>query len=220
MKEITPKKMKEIDLAASRVFGIPSLILMENAGRGLAEVAAGMLSGKEKRVVCVCGKGNNGGDGFVCARHLVNKGLEVSVFLIGESEQLKGDAQLNFSILEKMEVSVEKIITKDDLKKLEGFLKKTDLVIDAIFGIGVSGSVKDPYCQIIKAINASKKKVLAVDLPSGLDATEGFLLGSCIKADITVTFVAPKTGLVKNQGPEFCGEVIIVDISAPKQLLA
>lgn len=219
MKAITAAKMKEIDRAAIQDFGIPSLILMENAGSRAADVALGMLPEKNKRIVCVCGKGNNGGDGFVCARHLINAGRDVDIFLTGEASHLNGDTKTNFLILEKMGAAIYNLRGEDSLKNLKYCLDKADLIIDAIFGIGISGKVKKPYSEIIKIINESRKKVLAVDLPSGLDADKGILLGSCIRADKTVTFAAPKTGLLKKQGVEICGEVIVADISIPKQLL-
>ncbi|MCF7874337.1 MAG: NAD(P)H-hydrate epimerase [Candidatus Omnitrophica bacterium] len=219
MKNITADQMKRIDKTAIEEFGIPSLILMENAGRGAADIAYNMLLDKRSKVVCVCGKGNNGGDGFVCARHLINKGINILTFLTCKRDQLKGDAKINFSILEKMNASVYELAKKDDFKNLENEIINSELVIDAIFGIGITGNIREPYFQSIQTINENKKKVLAIDLPSGLDATEGNVLGACVKADKTATFAAVKTGLVKNQGPGFCGEVIVVDISIPKQLL-
>jgi NAD(P)H-hydrate epimerase len=219
MSAITAEEMKKVDKAAIDEFGIPSLILMENAGRGAADIAYNMLLDKKDKVVCVCGKGNNGGDGFVCARHLINKGINIVIFLTCKRDQLKGDAKINFSILEKMNASVYELAKKDDFKNLENEIINSGLVIDAIFGIGITGNIRDSYSRLIQTINENKKKALAIDLPSGLDATEGNVLGVCVKADKTATFAAVKTGLVKNQGPSFCGEVIVVDISIPKRLI-
>lgn len=219
MKSVSAKKMKDIDQAAIEEFKVPSIVLMENAGRAAAEVAALMLTDKNKKIVIVCGKGNNGGDGFVCTRHLVNKGVNVLVFLTCNRDQLKGDAKINFSILEKMNVSIYELTKEGNFTNLENKIKNSELVIDAIFGIGITGKIKEPYSEIINIINKNKNKVLALDIPSGLDATEGISLGSCIKADKTITFAVAKTGLVNKQGPTFSGEIIVADISIPKQLL-
>ncbi|MCF7916614.1 MAG: NAD(P)H-hydrate epimerase [Candidatus Omnitrophica bacterium] len=219
MEEITAKQMQEIDRIAIQDFKIPSIVLMENAGRAAAEVAASMLTDKNKKVVFVCGKGNNGGDGFVCARHLINKGINVDIFLTGNRDQLKGDAKINFLILEKMKAPIYILEEEKKFINLGNKIKNSGLVIDAIFGIGISGEIKKPYSTIIKTINDNKNKTLALDIPSGLDATEGFSLGSCVKADKTVTFAASKTGLVNNQGPSFSGQIIVADISIPREVL-
>ncbi len=239
MRVITAEEMKEIDRAATRDFGIPSLILMENAGRGTAEIAANMLSvpirlrrceqgswrssshlfsGKNKSVVCICGKGNNGGDGFVCARHLINSGIDVDIFLSGEPGHFKGDAKTNLAILEKMGASIYSLGSQETLK-LKKHIEAADLIIDAIFGIGIFGQVRSPYDQIISIVNQSQVEVLAVDIPSGLDANEGICLGSCVRAATTATFAAPKKGMLKNQGPDLCGKVMVVDISIPEKLM-
>jgi ADP-dependent NAD(P)H-hydrate dehydratase / NAD(P)H-hydrate epimerase len=219
MNSITAEQMKKIDKAAIDRFGIPSLVLMENAGRAASDIAYNMLIDKMSKVICICGKGNNGGDGFVCTRHLINKGVNVLVFLTCSRNKLKGDAKINFSILEKMNVSIYELTKEDNFTNLEKEIINSELVVDAIFGIGITGKIKDPYSEIIEIINKNKNKTLALDIPSGLDATKGISLGSCIKADRTVTFAAAKTGLTNNQGPSFSGEITVADISIPKQLL-
>ncbi len=219
MNAITAKQMKEVDKAAIDEFKIPSLVLMENAGRTASDIAYNMLIDKKNTVICICGKGNNGGDGFVCTRHLINKGINVLVFLTCSRDKLKGDAKINFSILEKMDASIYELTKEDNFMNLENEIINSELVVDAIFGIGITGKIKEPYSEIIDIINKNKNKVLALDIPSGLDATEGISLGSCVRADKTITFAACKTGLVKNQGLEYSGEIIVADISIPKQLL-
>jgi hydroxyethylthiazole kinase-like uncharacterized protein yjeF len=219
MDSITAEQMKKVDKAAIDEFGIPSLVLMENAGRAASDIAYNMLIDKKNRVICICGKGNNGGDGFVCTRHLINKGINVLVFLTCSRNKLKGDAKINFSILEKMNASIYELTKEDNFANLENEIINSELVVDAIFGIGITGKIKEPYSKIIEIINKNKNKVLALDIPSGLDATEGISLGSCIKADKTITFAACKAGLVKNQGLEYSGKIIVADISIPKQLL-
>ena len=220
MKYMTSRQMKEIDRRTIEEFGIPSLILMENAGSGAAKVALDMVKDLDgKKVICVSGKGNNGGDGFVCARHLLNNGVDTEVFLIGKPSQLKGDAKINFGILRKMKAKIKTLKTDKDLKLFKEKLKNAQLIIDAIFGIGLSGEIKGHYSMVIRAMNQSKKSILAIDVPSGLDATTGNILGICIKAKRTVTFGLPKAGFTKNHGLSDTGELIIVDISIPKQLL-
>ena len=220
MRYVTSREMKEIDRRTIEEFGIPLLILLENAGRGAAETVLGMLLDKDnKKVVCVCGRGNNGGDGFVCVRHLINAGVDAEVFLIGEPSMLKGEAKINFDILRKMEAKIKVLKTDKDFELFEEKLKDAQLIVDAIFGIGLSGEIKEPYGIAIKLMNRSKKPILAIDVPSGLDADTGSMLGICVKAEKTVTFGLPKTGFIKNDGPSSVGELIIADISIPKQLL-
>ncbi|MFO8053120.1 MAG: NAD(P)H-hydrate epimerase [Candidatus Omnitrophota bacterium] len=219
MNTMTAEQMKKVDKTAIEEFGIPSLALMENAGRSASDIAYGMLIDKKSKLICICGKGNNGGDGFVCARHLINKGINVLVFLACSRDQLKGDAKINFSILEKMNASICELKKEDDFANLENEIINSELVVDAIFGVGITGEIRKPYSEIIEIINKNKNKILALDIPSGLEATKGISLGSCIKADKTITFAACKTGLVKNQGLEYSGEIIVADISIPKQLL-
>lgn len=217
-KYITSQEMQEIDKLAQEKFGISAIVLMENAGRAAFQIALNMLSKEvNKKVICVCGKGNNAGDGFVCARHLINNGVDVDVFLLGNPEKLKENAKINYKILENMGMVIKILEHKEDFCSFESELKKTGLIIDAIFGIGLSGEIKEPYKRVIELINESKKPILAIDVPSGLEATEGKTLGACIKAAKTITFAFPKTGFVKNDGPLYSGELIIADISIPKR---
>jgi hydroxyethylthiazole kinase-like uncharacterized protein yjeF len=220
MKYITPAEMKEIDRRAVEDFGIPSIVLMENAGRCSAEVALDMISAEgKKKAFCVCGKGNNGGDGFVCARHLINKGVQVEIFVAGDPDKIKGDAKVNLGILRKMEVKIATLQAGFDILEFKKKLKDTRLIIDAIFGIGLSGKIREPSGTVINAITESEKPVLAIDVPSGLDAATGDIMGTCIKVGKTVTFGLPKSGFIKKHGPSKTGEVIIADISIPWQLL-
>lgn len=217
MKYITSKEMQQIDRCAQEEFGIPSIILMENAGQKAFQVALDMLPiTKNVKVVCVCGKGNNGGDGFVCARHLINNGIDVDTFLLGNPDELKKDPKTNFEILKNMGRTIKILKDKEDFAFFINNLKEAQLIIDAILGIGLSGEVKQPYKSAIDLINQSRRPILALDVPSGLDATTGKILGSCIKATKTATFAFPKTGFLKNDGPNYAGEVIVADISIPK----
>ena len=220
MRYITAQEMQELDRRAIKEFGIPAIILMENAGQKASEVALDMLPDKKKqRVVCICGKGNNGGDGFVCCRHLINNNIDTDIFLIGNPSELKGNAKINYKILNNLGKTIRILKNRNDLVSLKSKLKKAHLIIDAIFGIGLSGRVKEPYRSIINLINQAQQPILAIDVPSGLDATAGNVLGVCVRAAKTVTFASPKRGFAKNDGPLYVGELIIVDISIPGVLL-
>ncbi|MFA5271363.1 MAG: NAD(P)H-hydrate epimerase [Candidatus Omnitrophota bacterium] len=213
---ITPRKMQQLDLLAQSKYGILSLILMENAGRSAAEIVFEMLLGKNEDVVCVCGRGNNGGDGLVCSRHLINRGVKVKIFMIAGNKPLKGDAKVNENILKKMGYRINIIDSSKNNRLLKQSLGKCSMVIDAIFGIGFKGQMRDDQAGIIQVINQSGKPVVSLDIPSGLDALSGKVSGACIKADATVTFGFSKTGLIKNHGPLYAGKVIVADISLPR----
>jgi NAD(P)H-hydrate epimerase len=201
MRLISVSEAQKFDRLAQEKFGIPPMVLMENAGRSVAEEALKML-GKKKRVVVVCGVGNNGGDGFVAARHLLNAGKKVKVFIVGDEDKLKPDPRTNLDILRKIKTRFIRA------------LPKTDLIIDAIFGIGLTSEVREPFFGVIDLMNRAKIPILAVDVPSGLDADSGKVLGAAIQAKRTVTFVAAKKGFYKLEGPKCCGKVIVKDIGA------
>lgn len=203
MKKISVKQARAFDLYAQEKLGIPSLLLMENAGRSVAEEALKML-GKRKKVAVVCGVGNNGGDGFVAARHLLNAGKKVQVYIIGDEAKIKADPKTNLEILCKM--------GSEPANEIRGSFRNTDLTIDALFGIGLNSDVREPYASVIALMNSSGKPILAVDVPSGLDADTGRIFGAAVKASRTVTFVAAKKGFYKADGPRCCGKVIVRDI--------
>ncbi|MBU1027039.1 MAG: NAD(P)H-hydrate epimerase [Candidatus Margulisbacteria bacterium] len=205
MKSISVKEAQAFDQTAQEKLGIPSIILMENAGRSVACEALKML-GKKKKVVIVCGVGNNGGDGLVAARHLLNAGIKVEVCLVGKISKLKSDPKTNLKILKKMgqEVKIWK-----PRRSVAGF-HEVNLIIDALFGIGLKSNVRGPYAEVIERINKSKKPVLAVDVPSGLNADTGRVLGVAVKAKNTVSFVASKKGFSKAR--QYTGKVVVRDI--------
>ena len=221
MEYITPKKMREIDRRTQEEFGIPATILMENAGRAVFQAAIEMLSDKrEKKVTVICGRGNNGGDGFVAARHLMNNGIDVSIFLVVGVKELRGEAEANYHRAEKIAKTMRKIIeilNEKNLSSFESKLKGTSLIIDGIFGTGLTREIGEPEKSIIHLVNDFEKPVLAVDVPSGLDASNGKVFGVCIKATKTVTFARPKTGFIGNE--KYTGETITADISIPRALL-
>lgn len=210
---LTAKCAKEIDCRARDIFGISTLVLMENAGRCVAEEAVEMLRGK-KNVAIFCGRGNNGGDGFVAARHLLVAGVRPDIFLAGSSGGLDNEARLNLEILLRLKQKITEI-EKENLDLMKNKISRYALIIDALLGVGLIGEVRGIYAELIGIINTSKAKVLSVDIPSGLDATTGRILGCCVKAHQTVTFVAKKRGMAFNQGPRVCGKIAVKDLGIP-----
>jgi NAD(P)H-hydrate epimerase len=234
LKALKRNETREIDRKAIEEYGIPGLILMENAGRNVAEETLKMLVDPHKaKVVIFCGKGNNGGDGFVIARHLYNRGVNISVYLTTRVSGVLadgGDAGTNLKILLNMNLNIKELQNPclrqvcplarlQDIKEIEKELQGCDIIVDAIFGTGLSGEVREPAHSLIKKINETNIPVISVDIPSGLDCDEGMALGTAIKATKTVTFVSPKTGFFKGEGRSFTGELIVSDISVPKELI-
>ncbi|MBF8275135.1 MAG: hypothetical protein HW390_208 [Candidatus Brocadiaceae bacterium] len=220
-----------LDRKAIEEYLIPGIILMENAGRNVAGEAMGMLQQARppqtenlpgaRKVVVLCGKGNNGGDGYVIARHLHNSGISVTVFVVANiSDILKeGDAAINLQILLKMKIPVQELPDIAAIENLAKELRGYDVIIDALFGTGLSGEVREPFRTLINATNDSRKPIISVDIPSGLDANTGEVLGTAIKATKTVTFAVSKKGFYLNEGPTHTGEVVVTDISIPKELI-
>jgi NAD(P)H-hydrate epimerase len=218
MKLVTAAQMRELDRQAITDYGIPGLILMENAGLKVVEVVCALLRGVRDKNVCIfAGRGNNGGDGLVVARHLFNRGARVKVFFLANPEEMTGDARTNLNIWRK--IGQEVYVLKED-SFFESFLEDSALIVDAIFGTGFQGVAREPAAGAIKAINASKKPVVAVDIPSGLEADTGFARGPCVQATCTVTFGLPKLGLVQEPGASYTGRLHVADISIPNFLFA
>lgn len=212
------KSIREIDRRAIEELGVPGVVLMENAGRGAAELARMMLSLMGGPVVILAGRGNNGGDGYVVARHLANAGIDVRVFLLSPSEEIAGDARVNLDIIMRMGLAVKAVKLPDDEGLLCEALAGAALVVDALLGTGIRGQVRAPFDGAIKLINDARRPVLAIDIPSGLEADTGELLGIAVKATATATFFCPKLGFERGRGPEHTGSVTVVDIGIPYDL--
>ncbi|HLW66307.1 MAG TPA: NAD(P)H-hydrate epimerase [Gemmataceae bacterium] len=211
---LTRAEVREIDRRAIEEFGVPGVVLMENAGRGAAELLMGLDAAKQEAVIC-CGKGNNGGDGFVIARHLDNHGWRVRVLLFAEPADLTGDAAIMFGIIEKSGLDIE---IKPRLPIPE-FEESSIWIVDALFGTGLSGMVRSPFGDLIKGMNASPSPRFAVDIPSGLDCDTGHTLGATVRAKATATFVAQKKGFAEKSAKQWLGDVNVIDIGAPRCLL-
>jgi len=213
---MTRDQARAFDAWAINELGIPGPVLMENAGRSCAELIQEKLSSKTNPKVCIfCGAGNNGGDGFVIARHLLNNGIVVITVICGDYKKVKDDAKINLAILEGLGAAI-KIIDMDNAENIESsvasFAQGADLIVDAIFGTGLTGQLRDEYKRLIEAINTSHLPILAVDIPSGLDCDTGLALGAAIKADWTVTFVAVKKGFALENARQYTGEIYVASI--------
>jgi NAD(P)H-hydrate epimerase len=217
MHTLNRKQVREVDRRAVDEFGMSGLVLMENAGRGVADRLCQF--GVQGLVAICCGKGNNGGDGFVVARHLDLRGLAVTVLLFADPAELSGDAAANFGILDKGGVSIEFFANPFNSARLDARLTGAEWIVDALLGTGATGEPRPPYDQAIARINASGKPVVAVDLPSGLDCDTGQPATNTIRARHTCTFVAAKPGFFAPGADQFTGQIHLLDIGAPRKLI-
>ena len=212
---VTPAEMKGIEERAER-FGVSKLLLMESAGKSVADYVRSKVGERGKCVVVVAGTGNNGGDGFVVARHLAGYGAAVKVFLLGSDADIKTEeASRNLRIISEMTRSTEliRVADGDFLEEMRKSLSKADVVVDAIFGTGIRGEIKEPNLSVIEAINRSRAFKVAVDVPSGLDPLTGEVAGTAVKADATVTFHRAKKGLFVRV--DLVGELVVANIGIP-----
>lgn len=224
---LTRDQVRRVDAIAIERYGLPGIVLIENAGRGTAALLRSF--GDPGRVTICCGRGNNGGDGFVIARHLEAAGCEVRVLLFADPKSLRGDAAINFGVMEKAGTPLRACGEEVDHEALTDALAGSRWVVDALLGTGATGLPRPPYGEVIRAINtaaAGGVKVLAVDLPSGLDADSGVPFrddqgryGPCAKADVTATFVARKAGFDRPGSREFTGDVVVIDIGVPPRVI-
>jgi NAD(P)H-hydrate epimerase len=212
----TSQEMQNIDRRAGEEFGIPTLLLMENAALGVTRIVEEMYGPvKGEKITVVCGKGNNGGDGLAAARQLHNRGARVQVYLLSEQAALKGDAAVNLDIVLKMGTEVYSS-GMYDMQALRIALNHSHVIIDAILGTGLSSPVTGEYGEVIELIHDSRRPVVAVDIPTGINSDTGEIMGRAVKAAATVSFVIPKRGHLLYPGSEFTGRLHVVDISIPR----
>jgi hydroxyethylthiazole kinase-like uncharacterized protein yjeF len=225
---LSVRQAKEIDRKARELLGISTLVLMENAGRAVAEELIRMSRRQAKvaifcgntrlhrmnRCAIFCGKGNNGGDGLVAARHLLLQGIKSDIFLAADIAEVKNEARTNLDIIIKLKQKVFEV-RQDNLRLVRVKAMRYSLIVDALLGIGLSGEVSGLFADLIGIINISKAKKLSVDIPSGLDADNGKALGCCVTADTTVTFAACKRGMTRGAGPKHCGRIVVRDLGIP-----
>ncbi len=219
MKVLTSKQMKEIDRKAIEEIGILGPILMENAGlRIFNKILEKFPEPGREKIVIIAGRGNNGGDGFVVARHLFNRGAKPEVLLLASKKEVKGDAAVNLNIAENIGIRINEVISQRDLNIQKGKILLASLVIDAIFGTGLTKPAGGFFAKVIELINKSKAYKIAVDIPSGLSSDTFQIIGPCVKADLTVTLAAPKISHVFPPAEEYVGELEVADISIPSFL--
>jgi hydroxyethylthiazole kinase-like uncharacterized protein yjeF len=214
--------VRELDRRAIEEYGMPSLLLMENAGRACAEEALALLGERPGPVLVLCGPGNNGGDGLVIARTLWNRHVEVSAVFVGPRDKLESgspDFATNLRLWRGLGRSLDVLETPSEGERLVPLLPRAALVVDALFGTGLARELGEPWRGTIQRVNAARRPVLAVDLPSGLDADSGEVLGEAVRATATVTFVARKPGFARGKGPGLCGRIVVAEIGIPRSFL-
>ncbi len=220
MRILNAAQMREADRYTIEDIGIPSLVLMENAGRQVvAAIEAAYESQLDGRVAVLCGRGNNGGDGFVVARTLLQRGIDTSVFVIGTVAEIRGDARTNLDILGRLGVTVVEINDEQTWELHFSEIARCSLIVDAIFGTGLRSALAGMLETVIADINAADIPIVAVDLPSGMSADTPHLIGDCIDASLTVTLAAPKLPLVLPPGEAYAGDVVIADIGIPLEVI-
>jgi NAD(P)H-hydrate epimerase len=214
---VTAEEMRAFDATAINDFGIPGVVLMENAGRATFDLIRRVLGGSvnDRKVVIVAGPGNNGGDGYVIARCLLNHGAHVSVFLLAHRERIGGDALINLQILEKMTTEVFSAVEPYSLADASGVWNEADAIVDAMLGTGLSEDLRAPYREAVERVNAAPGVKIAVDVPSGLDSNTGKILGAAVRADYTATYGFMKLGMAIEPGKSLCGVIETVDIGIP-----
>ncbi len=215
MKIATAQEIKNIDRRAIKDFGIPGPVLMENAAAAIMTEMENFFDGLTgTRVGIICGKGNNGGDGLTLARRLTIRGVPVTVALLAQFSDVAGEAKVNLSILRKMEVE---IVQNASPRSLGEIISWSDIIVDALLGVGLSSPLTGTYAKAVEMINRSGCPVVAVDIPTGINADTGAVMGTAVKADLTVTMALLKRGLVLYPGADHAGAVRVADIGIPAQ---
>ena len=208
------EQVRQVDELAISKYGFSGLVLMENAGKGAADILhTEYASGN---IVILCGRGNNGGDGFVIARHLQIHGRDVSIISISPIESLSGDAAANARIAMNAEIP---ILIAEETDAWKASLRNANLIVDCLLGTGASGAPRGIFAETVRAANQSEAKKIAIDLPTGLDADSGQAHDPTFKADRTITFVAEKTGFAESGAQKYLGIVHTVSIGIPKKLI-
>ncbi len=214
---LSASQCRDADQAAIEIFGIPGIVLMENAGKRCADI---LLQRAPNYVTLFCGPGNNGGDGFVIARHLASAGVSTKIFLFGSPNRLSADSAANLDIVKRMNLDVT-IVESFSIDHSHEWSEpgEDDWYVDALLGTGSSGPPREPFGQVIESINQSNAKVLAVDVPTGLDCDSGIPSERTLIADLTCTFVAQKTGFQNPAARSCLGDVQVVEIGIATSFL-
>ena len=218
MKLALAHQMRNLDSAAINEFGIPGIVLMENAGRKTCDMLIERYGSPEgKKVVVFAGPGNNGGDAFVVARHLHQGGADVIVNLLVEPEKITGDAKTNLNIVQKLSIPLQIIADSEEIQPLD--LSMAFLIVDGLFGTGLKRDITGRFATVINDINMSSVPTVSLDIPSGLDSDSGQPLGACVQADITYTYGLAKPGQFSYPGKMYCGPITVIDIGIPPQVV-
>ncbi len=216
MRLVTASQMRDMDSMTINEAGIPGVVLMENAARSAAKVFLEHFNPIDgSSIVILCGKGNNGGDGYVMARYLHEKGMNVTVGITGEKSAISGDALVNLKIIEKLGLKIFEITDDESLQGFKDNLINCSYMVDGLLGTGLNSPVRGLYKKIIDIVNMSGKPVMSIDIPSGLNADTGQKMGTAVKADLTVTFGFPKPGQLVYPGAGLVGRLINIDIGIP-----
>ena len=221
MKLVTAKEMKALDVQAQNDYAMPGILLMDNAAQAVAEAVHEALTALEgERVVIFCGGGNNGGDGLGAARWLQSYGVSVRAFVVGAAlDAVQGDAAVELAMFTKAGGRVEALSTEDDWVLAELAASKADVLVDALLGTGFHGELEGDVLRACELLNKSEKYILAVDIPTGVNADNGAVCEQAVRADHTVTMALVKTGLLLYPGREYCGDIELADISMPVKLV-
>ncbi|HWI47694.1 MAG TPA: NAD(P)H-hydrate epimerase, partial [Rummeliibacillus sp.] len=210
------KDLNALDQYTIETLGLPGTVLMENAGNAVVETLLKDYEDVEAKILVLAGAGNNGGDGFVIARKLCDRGFNVELGLLVDESKIKGDALTHFNIYRNRQLPFFQL-AETNFNKLQEKMNCATIIVDAMLGTGAHGSIREPYRSVIQMVNRSTAFVLSVDIPSGLQADDGHVEEFAIKADQTVTFVMPKIGFYLQDGPNYLGDLKIVDISVPTE---
>jgi len=217
---LTREQVRRVDQIAVQQYGMTPLVLMENAGRGAATIINEKFGSTSNALIC-CGPGNNGGDGCVIARHLHNAGWTVRVMVTGDQSKMSPDMLSNYRIIESMGLEPMIATDHDAQQAMLNTIDQDELVIDALLGTGFQGQVRSPLAELIEAMNDSpKQSLIAIDIPSGLECDAGTPTNATIRADQTITFVAPKVGFSSPEAASFLGQVDVVDIGVPQEAIS
>jgi NAD(P)H-hydrate epimerase len=219
MRVVTAEEMRDLDRRATAEYGIPSLLLMESAGaETVRELLAAFPDAPGRRTLVLCGRGNNGGDGFVVARRLLQRGAAVTTVLLGAGSEVRGDARTNLEILQRLGAAPVEVRRPEELDRVAAALAAADLVVDALLGTGTRGAAQGLTADCIRMVNEAGRPVVAVDIPSGLSADEPSPAGPVVEAQLTVTFALPKPALLLYPGARFAGRLRVADIGIPAAL--
>ncbi|HYC90361.1 MAG TPA: NAD(P)H-hydrate dehydratase [Thermoanaerobaculia bacterium] len=215
MKILNAEQMRNIDRRTTERFGVPSIVLMENAANAVVETIFDRYPDAD-RVALVCGTGANGGDGFAVARHLENRGVVPVIVIVGDRAAIRGDARVNLEVCQRLGIPIYAVRDPDDVETALAHAADADLIVDAIFGTGLNRAPSGIYADVIRALAELRIPVLAVDLPSGANASSHQPFEPCVQAEVTVTFAAPKLCHVFEPAVLYCGDVVVADITIPE----